>query len=270
MATEPSETHHFRAKNGLYYDSYEKMRDANVRLNQEKLKAMGLLKENRSPMTTTTTSSHAKRKKSLTAATHADASSVEPLRRSERTPRQVTSFTPPPEPTTTRPKKKPKPLPERQLKQRKKDEWDSPILNALRQNLKAKAKGDVHCYADFQAYWEPQLSRQNYRTIVRQVDKLMSGQGITYLHWPAEVCFHGGQTIDMSMDLDALYQKARQYEELYGPDLGKGASGKIKTCGRSVTCFGYFDTDECCLFVLCFYCHPSSRCTPQDGWYASP
>ena len=93
MSTEPSETHQFRARDGLYYDSYEKMRDANVRMNQQKLKEMGLdqpswKKENRRPSLPNNTVS--KRKKSVTPSS----GSVEPLRRSERTPRQVSLLSP--------------------------------------------------------------------------------------------------------------------------------------------------------------------------------
>lgn len=231
MADEPSETHQFRARDGLYYDSYEKMRDANVRMNQLKLKEMGLdrytKKENRRPShlssSSTTTGATPKRKKSLPTVAAATDAPVEPLRRSERTPRQSSLWSP--DPDELRPKKRTKSLTTEKQKKtthKKKDEWDSPILEALRENLKEKAKLDKHWYAQFQQYWEPQISQQNYRTICRQVEKLISGKGISYHHWPNEVCFHKDKSIDMSMDLNSLYQLACSYEAEYGPDLGKG------------------------------------------------
>lgn len=245
MASEPSDTHPYRARDGLYYDSYESMRDANVRVNQQKLREMGLdrpspwrkKKENRRPSTTSRlagdddnnkSSGGAKRKKSMTLTTDdtSCSTSVEPLRRSERTPRQV-AYLSPDQDVHHRPKKKIKTVAEERVKKmalrnNKKDEWDSPILEALRQNLKEKAAGDTTWFTQFLRYWQHQISPQNFRTIKRQVEKLMSGQGITYRHWPENVCFHAGQSIDMSMDLDSLYQLARRYEAEYGPDLGKG------------------------------------------------
>ena len=64
---------------------------------------------------------------------------------------------------------------------------------------KEKAKQDHgnHWLDQFRAYWKDQISPQNYRTILRQVEKLARGQGISYHHWPADVCFAKDMPIDM-------------------------------------------------------------------------
>jgi hypothetical protein len=76
------------------------------------------------------------------------------------------------------------------------------------------------------------------KTIVRQCTKLVEGQGITYHHWPAEVCFCPNTKINMSADFDALYQLAIQYETQYGADLGHGMFVCLWTKAHRAILFG--------------------------------
>ena len=68
-----------------------------------------------------------------------------------------------------------------------------------------------------------QLSYPNYRNVMRQVGRFMSGTtGITYKHWDDNVAFRAQSPISLSDDMDDLYDEALEFELEHGRDLGNG------------------------------------------------
>ena len=146
-------------------------------------------------------------------------SKTKPLRRSSRAsmPRRIPVFSdaslndngshPPP-------KKKP-----RKVQKKINDDWESVSAEIRREHAKSI---DDTWLEQFECYWKGRLSDGAYKQILRQVRKLSKGEGISYVKWPVDVCFHRDQSIDMSTDFEQLYQKAHEYERKYGRDLGNG------------------------------------------------
>ena len=69
---------------------------------------------------------------------------------------------------------------------------------------------------------EEELSAQNLRSVMRQVEKLVSGVGITYHHWNESVVFAANTKIKLQDDFDALHGQAQDFEDEHGQDLGNG------------------------------------------------
>eukprot|EP00527_Entomoneis_sp_CCMP2396_P008322 CAMPEP_0198145290 /NCGR_PEP_ID=MMETSP1443-20131203/22519_1 /TAXON_ID=186043 /ORGANISM="Entomoneis sp., Strain CCMP2396" /LENGTH=249 /DNA_ID=CAMNT_0043808887 /DNA_START=152 /DNA_END=901 /DNA_ORIENTATION=+ len=67
-----------------------------------------------------------------------------------------------------------------------------------------------------------QVSTANRNSVVRQVEKLVSGVGITYNRWPSGIVFGKSLTITPDFDFESLYDHACEYENDYGRDLGNG------------------------------------------------
>jgi hypothetical protein len=65
-------------------------------------------------------------------------------------------------------------------------------------------------------------SEANTKTVMRQVVKMVSGQGVSYQHWPEGVVFLEGQPIQLSNDFFTLHQQAQEFEDLHGEDRGHG------------------------------------------------
>ena len=78
----------------------------------------------------------------------------------------------------------------------------------------------------FEAWMEPDgehpVSEQNRRSVMRQVRKLVSGEGVTYAYWPDGVVFRKGEPVTMQSDISAIIEDARDYEDQYGEDRGHG------------------------------------------------
>lgn len=238
MATEPSETHSHRAKDGLYYETYEEMRNANVLVNQRHLARLGLAQP--PPWKTTTKSSNddelEKRKNKKKKRRRSTAVNVEPTRRSARTvmPRRASMMTVKDATTSSvaggggtkssvtnetaasilPPEKK-----SRMASVKKQmDDWES-VSDEIR---RAHANNvDKKWFGQFKKYWESQtkqglITMGNYKETVRRVEKLYLGEGISTKGWPEGVCFRGDQPVDMSTDFEELYKLADQYKEQYG------------------------------------------------------
>ena len=69
---------------------------------------------------------------------------------------------------------------------------------------------------------EHPVSEQNRRSVIRQVRKLVSGEGVTYAYWPDGVVFRKGEPVTMQSDISAIIEDARDYEDQYGEDRGHG------------------------------------------------
>jgi hypothetical protein len=66
------------------------------------------------------------------------------------------------------------------------------------------------------------ISKMNRVSVMRQITKLVSGVGITYHHWPAGTYFYKHKFLNLSTELNHMYQTAIDYENQYGRDLGNG------------------------------------------------
>ena len=69
---------------------------------------------------------------------------------------------------------------------------------------------------------EHPVSEQNRRSVMRQVRKLVSGEGVTYRYWPDNVVFRKGEPVTMQSDISKIIDDARDYEDQYGEDRGHG------------------------------------------------
>lgn len=65
-------------------------------------------------------------------------------------------------------------------------------------------------------------SEANARTAVRQVRKLVAGEGITYKGWPNDTCFYEGRKIGLGSNFQRMHAEAKQFEKTYGKDKGNG------------------------------------------------
>ena len=66
------------------------------------------------------------------------------------------------------------------------------------------------------------VSRQNCRSVMKQVTKLVTGMPITYHHWDEGVEFRVENGVNLGTDFVALYDQAKTFEDTHGRDLGNG------------------------------------------------
>jgi hypothetical protein len=210
----------FLAKDGLYYRSYMEQRAANIRHNEAKLKAVGLDESFRSHMRRNNGTTPLKRRKIMSP------QSDEASRKSSRIRRQ-----PPPLALELPPSPRAGQKIRAQRIPRRKGAEEGAV-HALteedRQQLQRYATAD----------WLPEMERYlkdvehvsypNQRSVLRQVEKLVSGDGITYARWnddssSAEIYFGRGRNVSLTDDFDQLYDEACAFEEAHGRDLGNGA-----------------------------------------------
>ena len=75
------------------------------------------------------------------------------------------------------------------------------------------------------------LSQQNHRSVMRQVEKLSAGLGITYHRWKSDVYFYKDQKVALDTDFGAMHEEACHFEAEHGKDLGNGMyHSPIHTC----------------------------------------
>ena len=212
-APEPTDEHTFKAKDGLYYKSYEAMARANKQANEQRIKNLGL---------DSYSGSSSRRKLAVVTPTkkRREQQIQQPTRRSRRVAKEPVLFVPDLPPTEgmethTKPK--------RRLIRPVTPETDviaSPKLAKL-----GKLYPDAEVWmAEMEKYLieQEQLSNQNHRSVLRQVEKLCSGAGVTYHRWPGQIYFCKGERLALSWDMNALYDRAVEYENEYGRDLGNG------------------------------------------------
>lgn len=208
MSETQTQEHTHKAKDGLYYDNYMAMRDANVRVNEAHLRSLGLedfkKKHKKKP----------KKKSKMSPTTPQKA-----VRRSSRM-RSVTPMFPAglPEDFRESPKKKHRtsPIAGRKL------ELSDDIRSSLK-NLPSWLK-DMETFLLTVPHGNGYkvVSRENARCVMKQVRCMVSGDGISYHHWPEGVFFKKGVHVDLSMDFDTLHDEATEFEALHGRDLGNG------------------------------------------------
>lgn len=236
-STVETPNHPHLARDGLWYATYTEMREANVRMNERRLQELGLVNNNNN----TKNNKNEKRKtigggsnssvvSNSSSTTHSKVSLrkrkslPEPVRRSHRTsvpakPIQLAILEPPEPPAPQKQK-----LKARQAEIKGGDDWDPVLREELRLKFQKQAQADMHWLDEFRKYWKDRISEQNFKTILRQVEKLADRHtGITYKQWPPDVMFPApNSTIDMSTDFEQLYTLANEFERRYGEDKGHG------------------------------------------------
>jgi hypothetical protein len=246
MSTIMDETNTFLARDGLYYATYQEMRNANVRDNEKRLKALGLDKKlvpvqkrklgsnhiSSSSSSSSNNNNNNKRNKT------GDSNTTNPVRRSNRV-RRVTPEIPlgldedPFEPSRATKKSKVR----RSSTSNNVGTGTSVVTAAesssssrsLSEEDRNKLKNLPDWVNDMEIYLrdEENLSRQNVSSVMRQVAKLATGVGISYSRWDDNVIFAKDRSIDLSDDLDTLYVEAIDFEDEHGRDLGNGTSSLL-------------------------------------------
>jgi hypothetical protein len=222
----------YLAKDGVYYDSYQKMVHANVRHNQARLKERGLdgasfarilpvrpkrrivtppRSEPPRPIRRSSRKRHASPESSI-------GRQLVPLIELAHNPRRN---------KTIRTTKKTLPFPALSSDQRKE------LLGA--KGLSHGGDGSVW-QLEMEEYLDhvENLSAPNRLSVMRQVRKLVSRQGITYSRWEHEVAFLKGTRVHLWDDFEALYDQAVEFENEHGHDLGNGTL--LLLCSR-IGCF---------------------------------
>jgi hypothetical protein len=81
---------------------------------------------------------------------------------------------------------------------------------------------------DFDTYLEhvERISDANKRNVLRQVKRLVKGDGIGYKHWGEGVVFKAPAGLRLGVDMVQLYDQAEEFEIEHGRDLGNGTFHK--------------------------------------------
>ena len=84
---------------------------------------------------------------------------------------------------------------------------------------------DMDAFEEFLTDEHP-ISEDNRRQVLRQAEKLVSGQGVHYASptygWPDDVVFRKGEPVTMSSDIVQIIADARDFEDEHGRDHGNG------------------------------------------------
>jgi hypothetical protein len=204
----------FQSKDGRLYDTYETMRRANIRYNEQRLKAKGLDSFPKLTSVAKAGSPHRRQGKLPQKTLPADTAT----RRSSRRIRKE----PPAQPGLADDadidrivvsKKKPK---QHRSTNTSADTLSEADRQALRQQLNWIDRMDK--------YLEnvQQISEPNRQSVMRQVEKLASGKGVTYHRWEEGTYFASGRPITLGETFNKLYEEACAFEDEHGRDLGNG------------------------------------------------
>jgi hypothetical protein len=209
----------FHSKDGRLYDTYEAMRLANIRYNEQRLKAKGLDNFPKLTVMLANKAGAPQRQQRQAKASRKTLPAVNAPRRSSRRVRNAS-------PThvgladdadidrivvskTAKPK------------QHRHTNTSSETLSdadrtALRQQLDWIDGMDQYLES------VQQISGPNRRSVMRQVEKLASGKGVTYHHWAEGTFFAAGRPITLGETFSNLYEEACAFEDEHGRDLGNG------------------------------------------------
>lgn len=221
-APQATATHTYLAKDGLYYTTYENMAKANKALVEKRIQSLGL-DQLWSRAKTVTPSPRKTTARSRPATT-------EPARRSKRIRKEPAPFV---QELFADAIVRPRGFHQKEEKKKKKqhrrpvtsDDINLLISAADRAKLTQMYPDNDDSWLDDMEHYlahDEQVSEQNYRSVMRQVEKLCTGVGITYHHWPKGVYFAKGDAVNLGWNMQELYVKACEYETKYGRDLGNG------------------------------------------------
>jgi hypothetical protein len=196
----------FLAKDGLYYATYKEMREANVRANLQHLENLGL--QEYKPLIVP-------KKRTLQRV-----AAPEQVRRSTRVRKEVTVL--------QMLHDDDRPL-HKKSKIRRRNTTTTDTSQPTTTHSKSLSHEQRHSLPPLPAWLDTfhhylhdveHLSTANTQSVLRQVRRLASGEGIAYSRWPPHVKFQA--TISVHSDYDALYQRALEHESIHGRDLGNG------------------------------------------------
>jgi hypothetical protein len=235
---QPTDTHKYQSKNGLWYDEYQKMVNANIADNKNHLRKLGLLDLDKSSRTKLlmladvdgSASDLRKRSVKSRKVSSAVAAAVEPVRRSSRK-RNV-------EPENSglteadfiaslqqqRLKKKNSISATKRIVSCGKSDYVSYFSLTEEQRTELSKIPRERWVEDMREYLlhDEGLSASNCASVMRQVIKLASGVGVTYGRWPDGVAFGRRRRIDMGANFDEMLDGAVDFENEHGADLGNG------------------------------------------------
>lgn len=95
-------------------------------------------------------------------------------------------------------------------------------------SLTEEERSKLHCIEinveDVEEYLihEEEMSQANVKSVIRQVRKLHSGEGVTYKPWGDDVVFCPRPLKDLGEDFRYLREEAKAFESEYGEDKGHG------------------------------------------------
>lgn len=222
---EPTDTHTFLSKDGLYYITYSDYVAANVQYNQRVLKEKGLDQpfrslSKRSPRKLNVILSDSLVRRSSRLQEGSATTSRRPSLEYPSSPRSsprlrmdhdfFSNSLPPP-------KKK-----QRKIKKPTEDDRAIPLSEEEYHKLsQVKTKVWVK---EMEIYLKDveNISHQNLVSVMRQITKLVEGEGITYHNWPNGTYFYEDKKIHLGVDCDQMYDDAVDYENDYGRDKGNG------------------------------------------------
>ena len=61
-------------------------------------------------------------------------------------------------------------------------------------------------------------SHDNAKNVMKQVTKLVSGEGVGYRHWPPHIKFYEGIEVNLGYDFEKMHCEAQAYESRFGKD----------------------------------------------------
>jgi hypothetical protein len=237
---QPTDKHKYQSKNGLWYDEYQKMVNANIADNKNHLLELGLLddaldKPSRSKLLMLAdvgenASDLRKRSVKSRKVSSAVAAAVEPFRRSSRKRnvepenRGLTEADFNASLQQQRLKKKKSISATKRIVSRGKSDSVTyfPLTDERRTEL-SKIPQELWV-EDMREYLlhDERLSASNCASVMRQVIKLASGVGVTYARWPDGVGFGQRRRINMGANFDEMLDGAVDFENEHGADLGNG------------------------------------------------
>jgi hypothetical protein len=230
MSTVPTP---FQANDGLYYPSYEEKRNANIRRNHEVLVQKGLEKpllQSLKPQSTGALSP-AKRKP--------PAAVVSPPSGPRRLSNRIRKAPPPLSDLTEDWRKDPSTKkgkadhheevqyrrgePKLRRQQSAVESLTKEERLQLSRHIREESSNEPSWVAEMDEYLrrEENISDDNRKSVMKQVRKMVSRQGITYMHW-TEGTYFGQEGISLSDDFIAMYDRALEFENEHGRDKGNG------------------------------------------------
>jgi len=218
IETNSADTSPHVAKDGKVYESYERMREANIRYNEELLKSKGLDAASFADMLSKA-KAHSKRQQ-------------KPKQQQEQEQQSKLNVDHSMQRRSARKRKTPEFL---------SLDYDEPLSNAKSRSAGKKARKlapistlseedrenlrtEVDWLDDMEKYLieEEKLSIANQKSVMRQVEKLVSGTGVTYGRWADNIIFAKGISVTLSDDFETMYDEAVEFENEHGRDLGNG------------------------------------------------
>lgn len=209
MSKKETKRNRFLSKDGLWYRDYQSAVEANKRHNQNHLRKLGL---DKSFMDSVKPKKSPKKKRPAPSPLPVD------LRRSKRMRSVTPDFFDGLPHSFVDSKPKPKRIVPRPARTTVSEE-DRALLKDL-PNWLDEMENFLLTVPHGNAY--KVVSRDNCRSVMRQVKRMVSGIGITYHHWNGKVAFKKGIKIHLGMDFNHLYQEAVSFENEHGRDLGNG------------------------------------------------